>query len=156
MNKNAIIGIGNPIRSDDGIGIILINELIKRKKEFKNLDFIDGGTGGFNLLHDLSKYEKILIIDAVNMEKNPFESEFFNIENIKNNKDIYLNISTHNEDFLEIIKLSEKLDEKPDKIYVFAVQPKNLDYNGKLSKELLENIDNYVRELIEKIKENMI
>ena len=156
MNKNAVIGIGNPFRSDDGIGIILLNELIKRKKEFKNIDFIDGGTGGFNLLHDLSKYKKILIIDAVNMGKNPFESEFFNIENIKNNKDIHLNISTHNENFLDIIKLSEKLDEKPDKIYVFAVQPKNLNYNGNLSKELLENIDNYIFKLIEKIKENMI
>ena len=54
MKKIAVIGIGNPLRSDDGIGIVLIEKLIENKESFsKNVDFLDGGTGGFNLLHDL-------------------------------------------------------------------------------------------------------
>ena len=152
MKKIAVIGIGNPLRSDDGIGIVLIEKLIENKKVFpKYIDFLDGGTGGFNLLHDLSKYEKVVIIDAVNIDKKPGESMFFNIKDVKS-KNTNINITTHEQDFLKILDLSEKLDEKPIEIYFYAIQPTDLSYNHRLSKVLEEKISFYIFDIKEKIE----
>ncbi len=152
MKKIAVIGIGNPLRSDDGLGIVLLEKLIENKNDFsKDIDFLDGGTGGFNLLHDLSKYEKVLILDAVDMGKKAGESLFFNINELKSKK-IDINISTHETDFLKIVALSEKLDEKPSEIFIFGIQPKDLSYNRGLSKEINNKINFYLTDINKKIK----
>lgn len=152
MKKIAVIGIGNPLRSDDGIGIVLIEKLIENKKVFpKYIDFLDGGTGGFNLLHDLSKYEKVVIIDAVNIDKKPGENMFFNIKDVKS-KNTNINITTHEKNFLKIVDLSERLDEKPSEIYIYAIQPEDLSYTQKLSKIIKEKINFYLKDIKEKTK----
>lgn len=151
MKKIAVIGIGNPLRSDDGIGIVLIEKLQENNEHFfKNIDFLDGGTGGFNLLHDLSKYDKIILVDAVKINKKPGETMFVNIKEIKS-KNSDINITTHEQDFLKIINLSEKLDEKPSEIYIYAIQPKDLYYTQGLSKIIKEKINFYLKDIKEKI-----
>ena len=75
---------------------------------------------------------------------------FFNIKEIKS-KNIDVNITTHEQDFLKIIDLSKKLDEKPSEIYIYAVQPKNLTYNHRLSKIIKEKIELYLKDIKEKI-----
>ena len=60
MKKVCVIGIGNTLRRDDGIGIVLLEKLIERKNKLpKNVDFINGGTGGMNLLHILVCYDAV-------------------------------------------------------------------------------------------------
>ena len=50
--KAGIIGVGNPLRRDDGIGIVLLEKLIEKKSDLpEGIEYIDGGTGGMNLLH---------------------------------------------------------------------------------------------------------
>jgi hydrogenase maturation protease len=151
MKKIGVIGLGNPLRSDDGIGIYILKKLAENKKNLaKNIDFLDGGTGGFNLLHDLSKYDKLIIIDAVDFNKKPGDSLFINIDEIKN-KNKNLNILTHESDFLKIINLSKKLKEAPGEIYLYAVQPSDLSYRKDLSELIKEKFDFYIYDLKKKI-----
>ena len=67
--KILIIGVGNPFRSDDGIGPAIIKIL----QAENNPDFVlvDGGTDGLALLDQLAEYEKSIIIDAVQMLEAP-------------------------------------------------------------------------------------
>ncbi len=151
MKKIGVIGIGNPLRSDDGIGIILLEKLKEKKKDLPgNVDLLDGGTGGFNLVHDLSKYEKVIILDAVNINKKPGETSFLNFKDIKS-ENKKTNLTTHFNNFFEIIDLSEKLDELPHEMYLYAVQPKDLSYVEGLSNLISKKIDFYLREIKEKI-----
>ncbi len=151
MKKIGVIGIGNPLRSDDGIGIVLIEKLIEHKEFFpENIDFLDGGTGGFNILHDLSKYEEVVFIDAVNINKKPGETMFLNIDDIRS-KNQGFNLTTHCQDFLKIIDLSEKLKEKPSEIYLYAVQPKDLSHSRGVSQEVKGKLSIIFKDLKEKI-----
>ena len=153
MKKIGVIGIGNPLRSDDGIGIVLLEKLKENKKDLpRNVDLLDGGTGGFNLLHDLSKYEKVIILDAVNINKKPGETSFINIKEVKS-KNKKTNLTTHFNDFFKIIDLSEKLDELPNEMYLYAVQPKDLSYVEGLSNLISKKIDLYLKDITEKIKD---
>jgi hydrogenase maturation protease len=63
--KTIVLGVGNQILGDDGVGIHVTNEL---KKHINNPNIIidDAVTGGMNLLELLLGYDKAIIIDAVN------------------------------------------------------------------------------------------
>lgn len=152
MKKIGVIGIGNPLRQDDGIGIILINKLIENKYFFlNNVELIDAGTGGMNLLHIFSNFEKVLIIDAVKFGSKPGNFKIFKLEDIKN-KNLEISFSAHETDFLKIIELSKKLNELPD-VTIFGVQPKSTSHKTGLSKELSESVDKIFLGLNQAIKE---
>lgn len=150
MQKIAVIGIGNPLREDDAIGIILLDLLSKRKDKLPEIDFIDGGTGGMTLLHILAKFDTIYLIDAVDFNGKPGELRVFNKDDVISKK-VQVHFSTHENDFIKIINLSEGLNEAPEKIIIFGVQPKNLDFKEGLSNYLSENLDKYLEEIIENI-----
>lgn len=63
--KIIIIGIGNPILGDDGIGIH-IARILRKEIDLSSDIFIDEAqTGGMNLLDSIRGYDKAILIDAV-------------------------------------------------------------------------------------------
>ena len=62
--KTIVLGIGNLILSDDGVGIHVARELKKRIKN-KDITIDEAFTGGMNLLDLMIGYDKAIIIDAV-------------------------------------------------------------------------------------------
>jgi len=150
MNKTAIIGIGNPLMQDDGIGIILLEKLKNNNSISKKVDLLDGGTGGINLIHDLSKYKIIIFLDAVKMGEKPGETIFFNISEINSKKKDF-SFSTHEQDLLKIIKISDKINKNDNEIYVYAIQPKDTSFGQELSEPLKQKLDDIYMRLVEKI-----
>ena len=61
----AIMGFGNPCRSDDAIGIYVIDELKKDLAGQEALSIFDMGTGAFEVLFKLKGHQKIILVDAV-------------------------------------------------------------------------------------------
>ncbi|MEM7549943.1 MAG: hydrogenase maturation protease [Bacteroidota bacterium] len=63
--KTAVMGFGNPVRSDDGIGIHIIQE-VQKKVDFRDdITIFDMGTSAFEVLFNLKGHSKIIIVDAV-------------------------------------------------------------------------------------------
>ncbi|MFO7678407.1 MAG: hydrogenase maturation protease [Thermoplasmatota archaeon] len=141
MNKIGVIGIGNPLRGDDGIGIVLLERLqsiCEKLPEY--IEYIDGGTGGMNLLHVFPKFECIILIDAVNFGGVPGEFKVFSLDEICSKK-LNFGSSTHESDFLNIISISKKLHEIPKYFFIFAIQPKDVLFSQCLSEELKQKLD---------------
>ena len=91
MKKHAVIGVGNPFRGDDGIGVFLLQKLQKQYTILKGtIDFIDGGTGGMNLFHLISPYEIVILIDAVDFRASAGTVKMFKLEQLSS-----LILSTH-------------------------------------------------------------
>lgn len=67
--KNIVIGVGNMLFKDEGIGIYA-SEYIKQNYEFddKELEIIDGGTLGFKLMTYFQEYDNVIILDTVSIE----------------------------------------------------------------------------------------
>ena len=76
MKQVAIMGFGNPVRSDDGIGMYVIEELKKKLGKKKTVSIFDMGTSGFEVLFELKGHEKIILIDAVINTSEPVGSLF--------------------------------------------------------------------------------
>jgi len=151
MKRIAVIGLGNPLRSDDAIGIFLLDKL--KGKIDKDIEIIDCGTGGFKLLHQLAKFDFILFIDAVNLSKEIGEYKYFSVDEVESNKDDY-GLSTHENDLMKIINISRQIDEISNSLFVFGIQPGNISFGTKISKEIQKNVDLYVEKIIEIINEN--
>ncbi len=66
MKKTAVLGFGNPVRSDDGVACIVIEQLQAQIGNLPpNLSLLDMGTSAFEVLFQLKGHEKIIFIDAV-------------------------------------------------------------------------------------------
>ena len=153
MEKIGIIGIGNPLRQDDGIGITLLEKLIEKKDNLpKNLEYIDGGTGFLNLLPVLSNFKKIIIIDAVNFDGKIGESKLFKLKDIENSE-VCEKFSSHGTNFLKIIELSKRLHKKQIEIYFFGIQPKEVMQGTNLTTELEKKTDLIFEKLVNNIRE---
>lgn len=61
--KIAIIGVGNPLCGDDGLGVYLAQN--PHPELPSNVDIIDGGTAGPDLLRFLEEYDRLIILDIV-------------------------------------------------------------------------------------------
>ncbi|UCF64166.1 MAG: hydrogenase maturation protease [bacterium] len=63
MDKILVLGIGNLLMGDEGIGIHIAHYL-EKNYDWKNVDILDGGTGGFHLLGYFQNYPVVILIDA--------------------------------------------------------------------------------------------
>lgn len=65
--KTLVLGLGNVIMGDEGIGVAVVRAVEERLAELKlpaEIECLDGGTGGFTLLGPLQSAERIILIDA--------------------------------------------------------------------------------------------
>lgn len=63
--KTAILGFGNPVRSDDAIGVYVVNELQKNLQHRDDVSVFDMGTSAFEILFKLKGHQRIIIVDGV-------------------------------------------------------------------------------------------
>lgn len=67
--KTIVLGVGNPILRDDGVGIHVIEEMRKRRLNDSDVSFDTAFTGGLNLLDMIRGYEKVILVDAITEQK---------------------------------------------------------------------------------------
>lgn len=63
LDKLLILGIGNLLMGDEGIGIH-VAQYLEQNFSWENVDVVDGGTGGFHLLDYFKRYPTVILIDA--------------------------------------------------------------------------------------------
>ena len=61
--KTLVLGIGNILMGDEGIGVHVVNEVASRPLP-EHVECLDGGTGSFNLLDPMQSAERVVLIDA--------------------------------------------------------------------------------------------
>jgi len=145
MKKILILGIGNVLMGDEGVGVHTIHAL--EEKTFpKDIDTLDGGTGGFHLMAYFQEYETIIMVDAT-MDKKPTGT--VSIIEPKFASDFPKTLSAHDiglKDMIESITLLGKLP----KIYLITV---TIDTIQSMHMELSEKVNTAIPEVIEKIDE---
>jgi len=132
--KIAIVGIGNILRADDGLGPKLI-EILKTKPVKAAL--FDCGTVPENYIFPIlsSSSDTVILVDAADLGAVPGQVKVFDIEDIAN-----VSFSTHNPSprlFTDLLKTGrEDLN-----IFVVSVQPKSTMLGGPFSTEVLNGLD---------------
>jgi len=66
-----VLGLGNPLCQDDGVGVVAVTEILQRWSPGPSLKIMEGGTLGLWLLPLLEAYRNVLLVDAIRAEGEP-------------------------------------------------------------------------------------
>lgn len=123
MNPACIIGIGNRLMGDDGVGIRAI-EYLRQFRWREDTKLIDAGTIGTGLIHLLENCENAIIIDAADFGGRAGEIKVF--DSLKLEQDTGPQISLHSTNLSGVLTLAKTLGYKTPKITIVAIQPKEI------------------------------
>lgn len=148
IEEVAVIGVGNLLMGDDGIGIHVVEELNRRVYP-PNIEILDAMMDPFLVLEYLDKKDLGIIVDAYHGGKAPGTVHIVSLNT--NELDKYtedFNLSLHDFKFLDALRAAEQAYQLPKKIVLIGVEPDQL----KPTMELSPLIRKAVPEIIKKIE----
>ncbi len=147
--KIVILGVGNLLLSDEGVGVHVANELMKMKLP-PDVSVVDGGTDGFRLLNVITEADRLIVIDAVKGGAEPGSIYRFDIDEVKSCPPGF-KTSVHQIGILEVIDLSELIGKTPHTT-VIGIEPKSLEMGMELSPEVKSKIPRIIELILEELK----
>ena len=138
-----VLGIGNPLMSDEGIGGFLIKRFAEKQSSFPQIEFLDAGTGGMALLTIIEGRKKVVLIDCAYMNESPGTIKRFMPEDVESVKQL-THRSLHEADILKIIEIAKELGTCPEEIVFFGIEPEIVAQGEQLSDSLASKIDDYI------------
>jgi hydrogenase maturation protease len=109
--KIVILGVGNLLLSDEGVGVHVANELMKIDLP-SGVSVVEGGTDGFRLIDVITSTDRLIVIDAVRGGAEPGSIYRFNINEIKSCPSGF-KTSVHQIGILEVVHLSGLIGKTP-------------------------------------------
>ncbi len=143
-----VIGVGNLIQMDDGVGIHTLRELEKLDLP-EEVELFDGGTLGIDLMPFIEGREKLIFIDSVKAEEKP--GTIFKFEPDDLNYDDAPKTSVHQIGLIESLQMISMIGKAPDKIVIFGVQPKTINWGEELTPEIQSAIPKLIPHLLQEI-----
>lgn len=134
-----VIGLGNPLMGDDGIGLELLARLQREWDFVPDVIFLDGGTWGMNLLPAIEDAGQVLFLDAVNAGRDPGTP--LRLERSGIPRWLGIKLSPHQIDLKEVLALAELRGTLPDQTVVVGIQPGSIDMRTSLSPEAVSGLD---------------
>jgi hydrogenase maturation protease len=149
-----IIGIGNILEKDDGVGVYASTYLQKNFKFFPEVEIINGGVEGIHLLNRLEEHKEILLLDAIEIEDNP--SSIYLIP-AKELGDRGLNVGgAHEIGVLESLSILELQGKPIPDVTLLGIVPEDVSFEIDLSDTLKRGFDRYIGVALEFLKDKGI
>jgi hydrogenase maturation protease len=130
--KVTVIGLGNLLLRDEGVGIHALRELARREDWPPGVEFVDAGTAGLALLPFFDGAEVVIIIDCVKAEGAPGAIYRFPVEVLETTSVTAL-VSLHDLDLNYVLRLLKALGRAPSQVIVYGVEPAEIAWGLELS-----------------------
>ncbi len=154
--KTAIMGFGNPVRSDDAIGIYVIEQLKKTLEDKEGISIFDMGTSAFEVLFGLKGHDKIILVDAAMNTSEPVGTLFkVPAEEVlrapQNDPMVFL----HGMKWDQALSYAKKIlqNEYPEDIQVYLIAIENTKLEVDLSEAVREAGDKVVSHILEDLNQ---
>jgi hydrogenase maturation protease len=153
--KTIILGVGNQILGDDGVGIHIANKL-KNRIQDPNITIDEAITGGMNLLDLILGYDRAIIIDAVKTE----EGESGEVKRILlSDFSTMHSCNPHDVSLIEAIEIAKKMGELriPQEIIIIGVLMKQIpcEFGEVLSEKIAAAVPTAVEMILNEINKNI-
>jgi hydrogenase maturation protease len=144
-----VIGLGNILRGDDGIGPVIIQKL-EEKKSSESIKLCDVGSDAFMILDQLLEPGPVLVIDCAKMNKEPGSLTRISIRE-KGIVPANVGVSLHGFSLAEIWQMARAIG-CPDDLIIIGVEPKRLSFNSGLSAEVENTIPTIIDLVLKEAK----
>ena len=146
-----VLGAGNPIVGDDGTGIAALDRLRQLWSFDGEVELVDGGTWGMNLLPVIETCGRLLILDAVRANRAPGERIALARDELP--RFLSHKLSPHQIDLKEVLALAELRGRLPRDTVVVGVQPELVEMGTSLSDAAGRGLDAAVALAIDTLRE---
>ncbi len=126
-----ILGVGNPLQGDDGVGV-RVAEMLGARELPPGVKLEDAGTPGLGLAAELEGWSRVIVVDAVRMGQRPGAWRRFGPEEVRliASGDV---LASHEPGIAEGLALAQALDMLPDEIVFYGVEPACCEMGQELS-----------------------
>jgi hydrogenase maturation protease len=143
-NHILVLGIGNILLNDEGVGIHVVSRL--QQEGLSGADVMDGGTGGFHLLGFIQSYRNVIIIDA---SLDEFPAGHVRVLHPRYAKDFPHQLSAHEIGLRDLLDAAFLLGNMP-KIHLIAISIKDFQEMGL---ELTPDVEMAIPDAINHVKD---
>ena len=149
VKRVLILGLGNLLLGDEGVGVQVAEEL--KGLELPNgVAVVEGGTGGLGLIGLMEEYQKVIIVDAADMgcppgrvvRFTPLEAQLKTAE---------APLSLHQIGLGEVLALAEALEVAPAELVIIGIQPSRVEMGAGLSPEVERAIPKIIRIILDEL-----
>ena len=143
MKRVLILGLGNPLMGDEGIGVRVVEEL-KGLEPPDGVTVVEGSTAGLGLIGLMEGYQRVIIVDAADMGHppgrvvrfTPLEASFKTAE---------APLSLHQIGLGEVLALADALEVAPAELVIIGIQPSQIEGGAGLSPEVERAIPQIIK-----------
>ncbi len=134
--KILVLGLGNLILKDEGVGV-RVAERMQQMSLPPDVEVLDGGIKGLDLLDFIEDREKVIVVDAVKAGAPPGTLFRFTDKDLAAKKGFIR--SAHGIDFSDVIAIAAFMGKKPEIVFL-GIEPESLDAIMELSPLIEKNI----------------
>lgn len=139
--RTVVIGLGNPLMADDGLGLAAL-ERLRAAGPPADVELVDGGTWGMNLLPVIEAADRVLLLDAIDVGAAP--GTLHVLERMQIPRYLATKISPHQVDLSDVLALAELRGTLPDHTVAIGLQPERVEMSCELSDAVHSHLDDLV------------
>jgi hydrogenase maturation protease len=154
--RTIVLGIGNPLRGDDGIGVAIVEMLKELSLNSDDIAIVDTGISELDTLLWMQNYQRAFIIDAAEIGGEAGEWCCIQIDDISFNSNALSKCrSFHNSSLEDAIALGRVLGILPEEIFIYAIQPQMTQFSMGLSEPNSLAAKEVIEDLLSKLEPGM-
>ncbi len=144
-----VLGVGNILYKDDGVGIRVVEKLNDAYDFSDNVTIVDGGVLGINLLGIISNAGRLIVVDTVINNGKP--GDFHRLEHDQIPNRILAKQSLHQVDLIEALTLCNALDHVPQTT-IIGIEPENIEtLDDTMTKVVASKLEAFTNKVLEEI-----
>ena len=152
--KTIILGVGNTLLSDEGVGIHVLDALAKSSLPQEGVvDLIDGGTLSFTLAVAIEEADSLIVVDAAQLKSPPGTLRLFQGEDMDNFLRGNRKSSVHEVGLTDLMAIGQLTERWPEKRALIAIQPEKLDWGQEPTPPVQSAIPEACRQIEALVKE---
>lgn len=132
MKKTLVLGLGNTLLGDEGVGVRVV-ERLAAAGERPNVEWMDGGTLSFTLAGPIAEADQLIVVDAANLQDRSGAIEVFVDEAMDRFIGTGKMSSVHEVSLLDLLSISALSSKLPQHRALVGVQPEFVDWAEQLS-----------------------
>jgi hydrogenase maturation protease len=144
-----VIGLGNPLMGDDGLGLAALDRLRAEWDLPPTVRLVDGGTWGMNLLPLLEDAEAVVLIDAIDAGRAPGDLVLLERDDVP--RFLGLKLSPHQIDLREVMALAALRGKLPERLVVIGLQPERVEMSVALTPAVARHVGKVVTGVVARL-----
>ncbi|HEX3274472.1 MAG TPA: HyaD/HybD family hydrogenase maturation endopeptidase [Gemmatimonadales bacterium] len=134
-----VVGLGNPIMGDDGLGLAALDRLRRDWRLPAGIELVDGGTWGMRLLPVIEEAQAVLLLDAIDAGRMP--GDLIELEGDELPRLFGHKLSPHQIDLREVLAVAGLRGTLPPRLAAVGLQPERIELSAHLSPVVAGGVD---------------